>query len=55
MIQLMLFPFVIRIGNLLGGGKARRAGVIAHTSIAIVVVVGCIWRFVLLDIFQCRY
>ncbi|KAL4073511.1 MATE efflux family protein [Scleroderma citrinum] len=33
----------VRIGNLLGEGRARRAGVVAPASIAIAVAVGCVW------------
>lgn len=33
----------VRVGNLLGEGKARRAGIVTHASMAIAVAVGCIW------------
>ncbi|KAF8546284.1 MATE efflux family protein [Imleria badia] len=38
----------VRIGNLLGEGNARRAGVAAGTSIVMAVVVGCVFSAILL-------
>ena len=39
------------IGNLLGQGKARRAGVVARTSIFMAIAMAGIWRYVLLVFF----
>ncbi|KAF8553983.1 MATE efflux family protein [Imleria badia] len=38
----------VRIGNLLGEGNARRAGVAAGTSIVMAIVVGCVFSAILL-------
>ncbi|KAI9570518.1 mate-domain-containing protein [Boletus coccyginus] len=38
----------VRIGNLLGQGKARRAGVAAGTSIVLAVAVGCVFSTIFL-------
>ncbi|KAL4073506.1 MATE efflux family protein [Scleroderma citrinum] len=44
----------VRIGNLLGEGKARRAKIVAHTSIVVAVAIGCIWSITLL-VFRKRW
>ena len=42
------------IGNLLGQGKARRAGVVARTSIFMAIAMAGIWRYVLLGFSECK-